>query len=521
MRKSAPTGLAVVLFLMFWSLLTSSCTRLLGWGVLLWSTDDPVIPSGTVLPVYIRSSIDHVWVVGIPEEYRFVGTDNNKFELPLWQLEFLGSKRAARERAAAFSEFAHTYAETMQDGLPIRDDSDNGARRVYRLRMGQIIKILSRVQGNSAISATGDPLPGDWYRVLTEDGTTGYCFSYRLRLFEHAQGPLTLVPAGPGNAEEDPDLEMVLSQIWYPESYGTMVNTRRIDLDDLSKKWQFSPGQDTGIAHIYLPTLDKTFLYTGIQSTGNRTWRFDGAPLQMSLRSNTTLAVQYSDGDGVQRTALFVTLPINIEDLILQETDRQQALFHNLYTQGPVFISANYGTLSFAVEGKFSWSGYDLLVPQIIPSSALGSGAVHMNLFLSPSLQEQYNGAFSLHFNAVGGSIAKVNFIYMLDTQGLRIEYVPMDNLDGLIVSRRSMSPLVIYFFRKEPVQGSDSGAGFTPVPGFYDLEPDSNFYPEFDTDPDLYPEDDAPEYFFDDNPEFKPETSADSIEQDMPASEY
>jgi hypothetical protein len=37
-----------------------SCERTLGWGMLLWSTEDPDIPSGTVLPVYIRSNIDHV-----------------------------------------------------------------------------------------------------------------------------------------------------------------------------------------------------------------------------------------------------------------------------------------------------------------------------------------------------------------------------------------------------------------------------------------------------------------------------
>jgi hypothetical protein len=481
MRKSV-TGLPVIIFLIFSSLLLSSCTRLLGWGVLLWSTDNPFIPSGTVLPVYIRSNIDQVWVVGIPEEYRTAERGTNKFELPLWQIEFSGRKKAAQERAAAFSEYAHTYAETDQDGLPIRDDPDNSARRVYRLKMGQIIKILSKARGNPAISASGDPLPGDWYRVLTEDGTIGYCFSYRLRLFEHTQGPLALIPANAGNAEEDPDLEIVLSKTWYPESYGTMVNNRRIDLEDLSRKWQFSPGQDTGIAHIYLPTLDKTFPYTGIRSAGSRTWRFEGAALQMSLRSDTTLAVQYTENGGAQRTALFVSLPMDIGDLILQETDRRQALFQNLYTQGPEFNSTNYGTLSFTEDGGFGWSGYNLLVPQIIPSSVLGSGTVMMDLFLAPALQDRYDGAFSLRFNVAGGGNARVIFIYTLDVQGLRIEYVPMDNMDGLLISRRSMSPTVIYFFRSDP------GPDYLPEPDYDDTEIDSYFYPDLSEDADLYP---------------------------------
>jgi hypothetical protein len=360
--------------------------------------------------------------------------------------------------------------------------------------MGQIIKVLSKAKGNPAISASGEPLPGDWYRVLTDDGTIGYCFSYRLDLFEHTRGPLGLVPAA-SNAEEDPDLEMVLSKTWYPESYGSMVNARHIDLADLSKKWQFSPGQDTGIAHIYLPTLDKTFPYTGIRGAGNRSWRFEGAPLQMSLRSDTTLAVQYSEDGGAQRTALFVSLPIDIGDLIIQETDRRQDLFQNLYTQGPAFNSTNYGTLSFIEDGKFTWSGYNLLVPQIIPSSALGSGTVSMDVFLAPALQEWYDGTFSLRFDVAGGGSARVIFIYIMDTQGLRIEYVPMDNLDGLIVPRRSMSPMVLYFFRKEPLQPNPD-SGLSPDSGYgtydynYDTNADTNsyFYPDLNLDADLYP---------------------------------
>jgi hypothetical protein len=153
--------------------LSVSCSRL-GWGVLLWSTEDPPIPSGTVLPVYIRSNIDQVWVAGIPEVYRNGKKGIDKMEIPLSQLELVGGKGKARKWAEVFSPYALTYAENLQDGLPIRENPDNSARRIYRLRTGEIIKVLAQVEGNPAISASGDPLPGEWYRVLTEDGTTGY-----------------------------------------------------------------------------------------------------------------------------------------------------------------------------------------------------------------------------------------------------------------------------------------------------------------------------------------------------------
>jgi hypothetical protein len=451
MRKNAPAGLAAIILCATLGILLGSCSRLLGWGMLLWSTEDPAIPSGTVLPVYIRSNIDQVWVVGIPEAYRKAGEEADKFEIPLWQLELSGRKRAAQTRAAEFAEYARLYAETAQDGLPIRDAPDNNARRVYRLRMGQIIKILARVDGTPAISATGEPLPGEWYQALTEDGAVGYCFSYRLRIFEHTGGPLAVTPAAPTAApQEDPELEGLLSRSWYADWYGTMISSRRIDLEDLRKRWRFAPGSDTGIAHLYLPTVDLSFSYTGIQNIGSRAWRFEDAPLQMRLQSDTVLTVQYTENGGALRSAIFVTLPMELDDLIAQETERRLALFRNLYALGPSFQSANYGILSFTENGRFTWTGNNILIPQIIPASALGSGSVDMGLFLNDGLEERYTGAFTLRFDGIAGTGAVAHFMYTVDDQGIRIEYVPPDNLEGVTVMRRAATPTILYFFKTE-----------------------------------------------------------------------
>jgi hypothetical protein len=371
-----------------------------------------------------------------------------------------GGKRAAQARAAEFAEYARLYAETVQDGLPIREAPDNSARRVYRLRMGQIIKILARVDGNPAISATGEPLPGDWYRTLTEDGTVGYCFSYRLRLFEHTGGPLALGPAAPDAPQEDPELEQLLSRSWHADWYGPMISSRRIDLEDLRKRWRFTPGADTGIAHLFLPAVDLSFSYTGIQNIGARAWRFEGAPLQMRLQSDTVLMVQYTENGGALRSAIFVTLPMELDDLISQEMERRLALFRNLYALGPFFQSANYGVLSFTENGRFTWTGNNILVPQIIPASALGSGSVDMGLFLNRDLEERYTGAFTLRFDGIAGVGAALHFMYTVEDQGIRIEYVPPDNLEGVTVMRRTATPTILYFFKTErqtPAQAAPS----------------------------------------------------------------
>ena len=433
-----------------------ACSSRLGWGVLLWSTEDPPIPSGTVLPVYIRSNINKVWVVGIPDGLWNTENGIDKMEIPLSRLELAGSKSKAIKRAGNFARYAQVYAENVQDGLPVRDGPDNNARRIYRLRYGEIIKILSLEEGSPAISATGEPLPGDWYRVLTEDGSIGYCFSYRLKLFEHNSGPLAAsVPVHFDSASApDPELDSIMSKKWSHELYAAMVNSKRIKLDDISRNWRFDPGQETGIARIYAPGIDQNFSYTAIRPEGQRSWRFEGSNLLMQMRSDTMIAVQFSDNSGSMKTLLFVSLPIAVDDLIIQENARRERLYNVICNQGPVFTSNNYGTIAFREGGAFSWKGFELLVPRYIPESAAlsdieGTGTVSMDLFIDAALEDRYTGAFTLRFTDGGGSEAgTLPCMYVIDNQGFRIEIVPESTIEDSAVVRRAASPMVMYFYK-------------------------------------------------------------------------
>jgi len=414
---------------------------------LLWSTEEPLILSGTVLPVYIRSNIDQVWVVGVPETLRKNKNDASKIEIPLAKLEFSGGKRKAVKRAEEFAEYAPIYAENLQDGLPIRDNTDNNSRRVYRLRTGEIIKILEKADGNPPISTTGDPLPGDWYKVLTEDGITGYCFSYRLKIFDHFSGPLHMANVTRKETAPDVDLDLVMSKIWSPELYQQMISSRRIDINMLEKHYRFDPGQDTGIARIILPDMEKEFVYDSITPDGELAWRFEGSNLQMNLRTNSTLAVQFVENTGLRRTVLFIALSADVDDLIVQENTRREMQYMTIYNQGPVFTSNNYGTITFTQTGGFSWTGYDLLVPHLIPAEASGEGQVFMDLFLAPSFMERYNGAFTFRLADTKPAVY-LRFMYSLDNQGLRLEVVPDYAVEDITVTRLSSSPMVLYFFR-------------------------------------------------------------------------
>jgi hypothetical protein len=454
----------LLIFTALTALVSVSCRGKLGWGILLWAEEKEGIPSGTILPIYIRSNIEKVWVAGIPGEYRTLGEKNKKIEIPLSKLEFSPSKREAEKRAKEFEEYALVYAETLQDGLPIRDAPDNGARRKYRLRSGEVIKIISLVEGNPAISATGDPLPGEWYSVLTEDGTRGYCFSYRLKLFEHRAGPLYFTEA-PSEKKSDPELESILSKTWVAEVYGEMLDNGNIDIEAFSKHWGFSPGEDTGTANIFLDGLDISFPYNAIRPDGSHSWRFEGTTLSMSLRSPATLAVSFAAGNaggtasdsqsnGSPRTVLFINIPTSLDDLIVQEETRREALFYKIYLEGPVFLSDSYGRLYLNEARDLLWENLEPLIPSVIPAAALGRGKIEMNLFLSENLTTQYDGAFTFKFKSIKGPDIQLGFLYTIDRGGglggLRIERVSAANIDGNRVLYRNSSPTSIYFYQAD-----------------------------------------------------------------------
>ncbi|MCL2442789.1 MAG: SH3 domain-containing protein [Treponema sp.] len=436
------TNIPVLLSLVL-ILLVTSCSRL-GYGVLLWSIDDPPIDSGTVLPVYIRSNIERKWVVGLPESVR--GNRDYKMEIPLSQLEFIGSERKAIKWAEEFSQHALLYAETMHDGLPIRRNPDNNARREYRLRLGEIIKILDLEEGVPPIGPTGDPLPGDWYKVMTHDGVIGFCFSYRLRIFNQNEEPVHLFSSTQREHVADPLLESVLTKKWSPESYLQMVNLRRINIQHMERKYRFDPGHEIGIARIILPNLERQFSYGRIISEGERSWSFYGTTLQMTLRQNNTLAVQFTDEDGTRHAYLFASLPTDVDDILLQEKARRESQYLTIHNLGPIYSSNNYGTITLLRTGGFTWTGYDLLVPHIIPAETKGTGQINMDLYISPFLSDRYNGAFSLQFNDVRDYT--LYFLYGFSNQGLNLEIVPVSNIDDITVTQRAASPVVLYFYR-------------------------------------------------------------------------
>ena len=70
----------------------TSCSGIIGYSVVLWNIGDQKITDGTVVPVYLKSNISHVYVISAPDS-------EEKIEVPLWKLSEPKSKGKAKKLA--------------------------------------------------------------------------------------------------------------------------------------------------------------------------------------------------------------------------------------------------------------------------------------------------------------------------------------------------------------------------------------------------------------------------------------
>lgn len=411
-----------------------SCSSHIGYGVMNWSLPEHGLSAGDVVPVFIQSNIGKVYVIGAGKGGR------DHVEVPLWQLTLYKSRSKAAKASAVFGEFRYTYGTVKVDGLPIRAQPENTARQVYRLREGQKIKIIRKGEG-SAVLAGNSPLEGDWFEVITDDGGTGWCFSYNLSLFdERESGSSSATTAGSGS---DTDLDTLLSRAWYPDSYRTMIADDRIDLSRIDSAWGFFPGKDSGVARIETEDGLMTFPYTKIAKTDEGVYGFEGSTLTVQLRKSDSILVQYTDSAGMPHALYFSALDTTPAALIDAEKERRADLLAAIRKAGPGFSSGNYGVIRFLEGGKFLWSGYQLLSPQAIPAGSGGGGIVDVRCFLPNGLVPEYEGVLSFKFD---GSRSWVNFLYAVSGKGLKLEYLSESCIKDSLVTSRALSPTVIFF---------------------------------------------------------------------------
>lgn len=431
------------------SLFFTSCSSdIIGYSTVLWNIQEENkgekihISDGTLVKVYLKSHINNVYVIAVPGS-------KVKIEVPLWKISEPESKSDAIKTSKKYKAYTNQYAKCILDGLPVREDALNTSKQVYRLRKGEIIRVL--YEGKGVAPTTGShKLEGKWLSVLTSDGTSGWCFSYNLRLF-------TINPDGTfgSGAEEaqveetDATLESMLQNKWYPEYYASMIRTKDINLDGMQANFGFDTGYDSGTISLNLPNITFSAEYKGVTKKSNNVYKFNDAPFQVTIRSPKVIVVQHTNEKGIPRSYNFTSLDdgIRITALIADERTRRTNLFKTIRGAGPDFRSSNYGTLSFEANNEFKWTDFDLLVPVYIPLEAEGYGTVSFKYFVPQSLKKTYDCVMTLAFNGIE---KELSFLVKKEENGLRLTLANVTKYESALYESASISvpsnPLILFF---------------------------------------------------------------------------
>ena len=420
------------------SFLLFSCSGVMGHSVLLWDIPDKNLQDGDIVPVYIKSNISHVYVISVP------GT-GERMEIPLWQISEPQSRHKAKKLAKKYSEYVHTYAHVKLDGLPVRADTVNTAKQVYRLRKGETVKVLYKGKGQT-VMAGKKPLEGTWLHILTQDGTQGWCFSYNLDLFKTERGGAAEGGESSSQTEEkDSVIESVLAKTWYPDYFRTMIESKRIDPARMNASYSFSVDRENNKVNLNLPEIHQSWTYSGSTKLSDTEYTLNDIPVKITVKNDTFIVVTYTDENGKPQDLNFITLgdTTDIAALVAEEKDRRLRIYEQVYMFGPEFSSSNYGQLSLKNDQTFAWKGYKLLVPSVINASAKNGGTVSVKFFLGDDLAQSYDGVLTFRFD---GTNKDVNFLYKMESGGLRLEDASGASYDGSTVNGRGMSPLVLFF---------------------------------------------------------------------------
>lgn len=428
--------LKISVFLLLCTALLAGCSNKLGYGVVNWSVPEYGLDAGDIIPVYVRSNIEKLYIVGLNEQTEM------RIEIPLWQLTFFESKREAVKFQKKLEEYRYTYAFVKLDGLPMRIAPDNTAKQVYKLREDQTVKILWFGDGVPVLK-NGKPMEGQWFEVLTDDGARGWCFSYNLTIYDE-RDKRAVAESGTGEIQDE-ELEKILLETWYPAHYRRMINDRQIDLDKVSLTWGFFPGARSKIARIELEGVQLSFPYTKITKINGK-YRFDGSNLSMQIRGKDSISVEFSDLSGKQRIENFASLSTTAEEIIDSELTRREKKIAEIAGTAKEFSSENFGTLKILQDGQFFWNGYNLISPSIIPDAAGASGTVSIKYFLSKRFLSDYDGVLSFKFEK---SSEPIIFMYNISSSGLRLEAVEPANIKENTVERRSLNPVILFFAAK------------------------------------------------------------------------
>jgi hypothetical protein len=422
--------LVPLLSLLLVSIALASCLRGQGYGVMLWPAQDGPLAAGEVVNVVRKAQAEGRLAVRSRQV-------KGLLEVEAWRLRMFPARNQAEAEAQRYQPYLGLFAYAQREGLPLREQPNQEARRVYKLREGQLVKVLERGEAKVLIATYEDY----WYRVLTEDGSEGWGFGYFLPVFEAGADPQAEAAR---LMAQDPLQDALVSTAWRPEYFQEMEASGRIDLERFRPEIGFFVDAAGKRAQLVLPGFSQSWDYREISSVGPSRYLFAGPELRVTMSSRDRLVLTYFRKEQ-QASQVFINFTGELEQMIKAEGERRQARFREFSQRGPVMSSSGYGRIRLLEGSHFIWEGFGRLGEQVFLRRVQGAGTVDFPYYLSSELGARYDGVITFRFSEYGPGEG-TSFLYKYDDSGVRFEFLALRYIQGDEAVGVNPSPMVIYF---------------------------------------------------------------------------
>ncbi|MBO7430189.1 MAG: SH3 domain-containing protein [Spirochaetia bacterium] len=396
----------------------TGCDNKMGYFLVAWPEDFSVMGCADLFPIKSESHLRKTHILNL---------GNNKYaEIASFRgfvFRTLQEAKAAQSELWEYKDlFAYAEAKT-----PVRETADVQSSRVYILREGQVVKIISR--GKDKVQL-GERLSGYWYKIITDDGIIGYCFDRNLTIY---------MDDGKGNSTRTVDITMFTDRFfgsqWYPVEYREEMEEDYPDLAILRDGRCLWGNPDKKEVYLRDGKKEIRFKFTEVKQQSHNRIIFIGSSVDVTFYPDGRLFVRYSD-DGVDRSEFFTTLDTPLQDYIAEQ-NRQKSNEYNLLLQRVQYYeSLENGRLQFDSDGNFIWTDRYDAVADFIPPANGDRGIVDNHRYVSEKLKKArgYDGVITMTFSRTA---KEMSFIFKRLTNGdLQLIYIPEDSFKGLVLTR-------------------------------------------------------------------------------------
>ena len=404
--------------------LVSCGPRIIGHAVVLWPAAGTNLDHGAVVPVVARSEVQDQLVL-------WDGDIEHTFDS--WRVEFFDDDDDAIAFAGRFAPWRTVYGQAARNALPVRERPDRSTATVYRLRSGEVTKIITRADEPSDEAGLVDY----WYQVLTTEGVGGWVFGFHLELVSASGRALQPENENDRAARLLADISAV---VWRPDYFAEMIETSRVDLTRFGTQFGLFGDLEAAAFTIVLPGVQRRFTYRKARLTSGDRLEFTGTELVLIARASDLVA-QYSV-DGQEYRTVFVAIERSVAEIVAVERERRRQALQAITRGGARLTSTTFGTIRVAANGALSWSNFDRLVPDVLPPNFTGAATIQIDQFLSNPLVGRYDGALRIAI----GATESVVLLYTLVDDGLRLVYVPARVTRSNIVVEEPVSSVVMFF---------------------------------------------------------------------------